>query len=160
MSKKPKSFILNNEQYKLLIPGYPEGSDITVLNTSYVPRKKVEDEEGNTKYEKDYIFISFRDNKKEKKKTYIIYEPLYTFYKLNDDIIPTDYVLFFIPKEYVTPYTCKYSNILQAIAEVTKYLIIYIIFIIIHHISDFCYSLQNIRVFTSIWCYIFFRYKE
>ena len=120
MSKKPKSFILNNEQYKLLIPGYPEGSDITVLNTSYVPRKKVEDEEGNTKYEKDYIFILFRDNKKGKKKTYIIYEPLYTFYKLNDDIIPTDYVLFFIPKEYVTPYTCKYSNILQAIAEVTN----------------------------------------
>ena len=37
---KQKSFILNNEQYKLLIPGYPEGSDITIINTAYIPRRK------------------------------------------------------------------------------------------------------------------------
>lgn len=118
MARK-KSFILNNEQYKLLIPGYPEGSDITILNTAYIPRKKVETEEGGTRYEKDYIAILFRDNKKEEKHVHIIYEPKYTFYKLRDDIIPTDYVLFFIPKEDVVPYTCKYSDILKAIAEVT-----------------------------------------
>ena len=117
---KQKSFILNNEQYKLLIPGYPEGSDITIINTAYIPRKKVESDNSKyPKYEKDYIAILFRDNKTEEKHVHIIYEPVYTFYKLKDDIIPTDYVLFFIPKEDVKPYTCKYSNILQAIAEAT-----------------------------------------
>ena len=65
MSKKSKSFIINNEQYKLLIPGYPEGSDITILNTAYFPRKKIETEESEIKYEKDYISILFRDNEKE-----------------------------------------------------------------------------------------------
>lgn len=117
---KEKSFILNNKQYELIIPGYPKGSDITVINTSYIPRKKIENEEGNTTYQKDYIAILFRDNKTEEKHIHIIKEPVYTFYKLKDDIIPTDYVLFFIPKEDVEPYTCKYSNILQAIAEVTN----------------------------------------
>ena len=120
MTKKSKSFIINNEQYKLLIPGYPEGSDITILNTAYIPRKKIETEDGGTRYEKDYIAILFRDNKKEEKHIHIITEPVYTFYKLRDDIVPTDYVLFFIPKDDVVPYTCKYSNILQAIAEVTN----------------------------------------
>ena len=55
---KKKSFIVNNEQFELLIPGYPKGSDITVINTSYIPRKKNDD----GTYQKDYIVILFRDN--------------------------------------------------------------------------------------------------
>ena len=33
--------VVSNEQFKLLIPGYPEGSNITLINTSYVPRVRM-----------------------------------------------------------------------------------------------------------------------
>ena len=36
----------------MLIPGYPEGSNITLLDTSYIGRRKTED----GKITKDYFF--------------------------------------------------------------------------------------------------------
>ena len=107
--------VISNEQYKLLIPGYPEGSDITLLNASYVPRHKNWDDT----YDKDYITILFRDNKTEEKKTYTIFEPPYTFYKLKDTYTEPDYNLFFIERDKCEPVTCKHVDLLRCIAEVT-----------------------------------------
>ena len=114
-SNKKNSYIKNNKQIELLIPGYPKGSNLTILNTAYVKRTK--NEEG--KLEKDYISILFRDNETGRKHVHLIYEPLYTFYAINESEPIPEYNLFFIEKEKVTPYTCKYADILNAIAEVT-----------------------------------------
>lgn len=113
--KKHRSCILNYEQYELLIPGYPKNSDITVINTSYVPRYR--DDDG--KVEMDYISILFRDNTTGAKMVHIIYEPIYTFYAINDNINTPDHNLFFIEKDKVHPVTCKYADLTKALAEVT-----------------------------------------
>ena len=116
MDKKYK-YVISEEVHKLLIPGYPEGSDITILNTAYIGRAK------NTvtdKWEKDYLSILFRDNTTGEKKVHIIYEPLHTFYMIDETKKnKPDHNLFFIEKEYVKPITCKHADILRAIAEVT-----------------------------------------
>lgn len=114
--KIKKSYIINHEQFELIIPNYPKGSDITVINTSYIPRRKNED----GTYQKDYIVILFRDNITGGKNVYIIQEPVYTFYTIKDENNIPDHNLFFIEKEKVIPCTCKYSDILRAIAEVTN----------------------------------------
>lgn len=114
-NSKRRSCILNYEQYELLIPGYPKDSDITVINTSYVPRYR--DEEG--KVEMDYISILFRDNTTGAKMVHIIYEPLYTFYAINDNIAQPNHNLFFTDKDNVHPVTCKYADLTKALAEVT-----------------------------------------
>lgn len=116
------SFIKNHKQFELIIPGYPKGSDLTILNTAYKARKYIKDEDHPDRkatIEKDYILILFRDNVKGVKRVHIIYEPLYTFYKLKDEYPEPSHNLFFIEKEKVEPYTCKYADILKAIAEVT-----------------------------------------
>ena len=95
-----------------LIPGYPEGSDITILNTAYVGKRR--DEDG--KLEKDYLAIFFRDNKTAEKKCHIIEEPEYTYYKTVDGL-HCEHNLFFVEKEKVEPVTCKYSNLLKDIAS-------------------------------------------
>ena len=114
-SARKRSYILNHTQYELEIPGYPKGSDITIINTSYVSRSKNEDGQ----YEKDYISILFKDNKTGVKRMYTISEPLYTFYTYKNPDDCCGYNLFFIEKEKVIPCTCKYADILKAIAEVT-----------------------------------------
>lgn len=110
---KRKSSIISNKEIELLIPGYPKGSDITIMNTSYIGKTKNED----GKFENDYIAILFRDNTTGAKYTHIIYEPEYTFYVNQNGGYTNN--LFFIEKDKVTPVTCKYSDILRAIAEAT-----------------------------------------
>ena len=56
--RKRRSYIIDNKQYELLIPGYPKGSNITVINTAYTPRTKLDDKS----YVKDFIGILYRDN--------------------------------------------------------------------------------------------------
>lgn len=97
-----------------LIPGYPKGSDITLLNTAY--SRKYRNDEGGI--EKDYLTLIFRDNKTKEKKYHIIEEPEYTYYKTVDGLHMKNN-LFFIEKDKVEPVTCKYSDILKSIAEVT-----------------------------------------
>lgn len=97
-----------------LIPGYPEGSDITILNTAYFGKRRNED----GKIEKDYLAIFFRDNKTEEKKCHIITEPEYTYYKTVDGLHCNNN-LFFIEKDKVEPVTCKYSELLKDIASKT-----------------------------------------
>lgn len=113
--RKRRSYIIDNKQYELLIPGYPKGSNITVINTAYTPRTKLDDKS----YVKDFIGILYRDNVTGAKKYHIIEEPKYTFYKVKNPEDEVDYNRFFIEKEKVIPCTCKYADILKAIAEVT-----------------------------------------
>lgn len=115
--KRLMQLLETGNEYKLLIPGYPEGSDITIINTTYVKPQK--DDEGN--YKKDYISILFRDNITGEKKIHFIYEPLYTFYKLKDDqgFGSLDHNLFFVEKDKVEPVTCRYTDILKKIATIT-----------------------------------------
>ena len=114
---RKRSYLIDtDEPFKLLIPGYPEGSNLTILNTAYVGRKKTED----GKVTKDFIFILYKDCDTGAKKTHIIYEPLFTFYQLKPEYQVPDHNLSFIEREKVIPRTCKYSDLLRAIAEVTE----------------------------------------
>lgn len=110
-----KISVVSREEYELLIPGYPKGSDITLLNTAYI-RKRKNEETG--KVEPDYIYIIYRDNTTGKKWYHKIEEPLYTFYKLKDNY-ELDHNLLFIEKDKVEPVTCKYSDLERVIAEET-----------------------------------------
>jgi len=118
-----RSYVISQDPVELIIPGYPKGSNLTILNTAYCGRKvlETEDEEGEIKKSvtKDFIAILFRDNDKGVKKVHVIYEPLYTFYLLDEDYELPDHNLFFIEKDKVVPITCKYADILKCIAEVT-----------------------------------------
>lgn len=98
----------------MLIPGYPEGSNITLLDTSYIGRRKTED----GKITKDYLNILFKDNTTGEKYVHTIYEPEYTYYKLKEGY-RLDHHLFFIEKDKVEPVTTKYSQLLKDIAEKT-----------------------------------------
>lgn len=115
--KRKFKYVKSNEQFKLLIPGYPEGSDLTIINTAYIGRTK-NDETGE--WSKDYICILFRDNNTGTKTSFIIQEPLYTFFVIDESKknVP-NHNLFFIEKEYVKPVTCKFTDILKCIAEIT-----------------------------------------
>lgn len=99
----------------MLIPGYPEGSDLTLLNTTYVGRRK---DEETGKYLKDFIMILYRDNEKGVKRVHTIYEPTYTYYKLSEGY-RLDHNLFFIEKEKTEPVTVKFTDLLKDIAERT-----------------------------------------
>lgn len=116
-----------------LIAGYPNGSDLTLINIIY--HKAVKDEDG--KYGKDGLSIIYRDNKTMKKKLHFIEEPEYTYYKLKEDFSDVDRDIFetfvkregydgrlyhnpmFIEKELVDPITCKYNELLKSMAEST-----------------------------------------
>lgn len=112
--KRERSYIYDmDEPFELLIPGYPKGSNLTIINTAYVGRMKLED--GTVS--KDFISILFRDNDTGAKKVHTIYQPMYTFYKLKEKYAIPDSNLFFIEKEKVDPITCKYADILKAIAQ-------------------------------------------
>ena len=112
-----QNYVAGYGEYKLTIDGYPKGSDITLLNASYIGKIK-SDDDGN--FSPDYINILFRDNKTGEKIHHTLYAPFYTFWVLNQRKrkIP-DHNLFFIPKEDVIPVICRYSNVLPAIAQVT-----------------------------------------
>lgn len=114
--KRRRSYLIDmDEPFKLLMPGYPESSNLTILNTAYIGRRKTE--EGSIT--KDFIFILYKDCDTGAKKTEIIYEPLYTFYQLKPEYQVPDHNLAFIDKDKVVPRTCKYADLLRAIAEVT-----------------------------------------
>lgn len=114
-TKVPEKNVREFEEEGLLIPGYPKGSDITIINCNYVGRRRNDLGE----MDPDYLFILYRDNKTGEKKAHYIYEPLYTFYTLNDNLPPLDHNLFFIEKERVQPVTCLYRDIVKAVAYTT-----------------------------------------
>ena len=116
-----KPVVINHDEYQLVIPGYPIGSDLTIVDTAYFYGYKDDDGVDH----KDFISITFRDNVTGEKKAYIINEPLYTFYRLKDEYPRLDHNLFFIEKDKVEPVTCKYNDLIKAIAEETGNLDVY-----------------------------------
>lgn len=103
-----------------MIDGYPEGSDLTILNAIYIKSRKKEVETGNgmytEKWTKDYMIIVYRDNKTKKTKHTVIEEPTYTYF-ITKDGKAKNYSQLFISKEDVTPITTKYSKLEKSIAD-------------------------------------------
>ncbi len=103
-----------------MIDGYPEGSDLTVLNTIYIRSRKEEVENSNGTYAehwtRDFMIIIYRDNKTKQTKHTVITEPTYTYFIANDGKAK-DYSQLFIPKEDVHPVTVKYSQLEKSMAE-------------------------------------------
>ena len=98
-----------------LIPGYPKGSNLTILNATYIRKQKLED----GKYSKDFISILYKDLDTGKKGNHIIYEPEYTYYLFKDKEKKLTHNHFFMDKNKLTPITVKYTDIEKSIAENT-----------------------------------------
>lgn len=102
--------------YKMngLIKGYPQGSDITVMNVTYMRPKKIpyytEEGELRNKYGDDYLWIVYKDNKTGKKGHYTIKYPKYTCY-ISKKGMEKPYNQFFVDEEEVEPFTCKYREL-------------------------------------------------
>lgn len=99
-----------------IIKDYPDGSDITVINTTYIYPKKNED----GTWEKDKMIVLYRDNVLGKKFVEEIEEPKYVFFKSKDDVF-IDHHLFFTDLSNVTPIEVPYSSLLKEIATQTGY---------------------------------------
>ena len=101
-----------------LIPDYPFGSDITMVNTMYkYPAKDPE----TGKYDDGSIAIVFRDNATGELKHHVIKNPPYVYY-YSDDIDPNDraeYNRLFIEREKVNQVVVPYKDLEHNIAELT-----------------------------------------
>ena len=99
---------------------FPEGSNLTILNTFY--HKPEYDFSG--KYPKmvedDYISIIYKDLDTDKKYMDTIKNPSYIYYKLNDDQPEPTYNKLFIEKEKVHPVEVPYRDLLKNIAVETN----------------------------------------
>ena len=104
---------------KGIIEGYPQGSDISLLECFYQHPQKIIDGSDKPKYSDDAIVIVYKDNVTGKKGHSIIYRPEYTFYKYKGD--PLDHNLLYIEKDKVEPVTCRYVDLEKTIAEVCPY---------------------------------------
>ena len=93
--------------------GYPEGSDITILNTYYSYPKY---EDGH-KVEDDHMILVYRDNNTNENKYKIINKPNYTFYQLKEGEKIPNYNQLFVEKEKVEPVTVPYIKLEAAIAH-------------------------------------------
>ena len=95
-----------------LLPQYPDGADLTLLNMYY--QYGVKDPQTGKRL-KDSLIVVYKDNETNEKKYEIIEEPEYEFYQANDDVI-LDHNLMFSEKEKVHPIKVKYKNIEKEIA--------------------------------------------
>lgn len=99
-----------------MIDGYPQGSDIAIMNTIYnFPTK----DESTGKMVDDFMAIVYKDNKTGKKGHQILFKPDITFYKTKDNVVVPDHPLFFIEKEKVEPVTVPYRKLERTIAQIT-----------------------------------------
>ena len=94
--------------------GYPEESDITILNTCYAYPKY----EDGKKIDNDRLFLVYRDNKLGINKYKIIDKPDYTFYRLKDGVPIPNYNQLFVEKEKVEPVTVPFNKLEANIAHV------------------------------------------
>lgn len=110
--------LIDRSEYELIIPGYPKGSDITLLNCNYI-KNYIKDDNGKSIVD-DFMYIVYKDNKTGEKKYYIINSPKFTFYIIDKEKynVP-DHVLAFLEKDKLIPITCEYKNLLRVIAELT-----------------------------------------
>ena len=98
-----------------LINGYPQNSNLTLMNVIYEFPKK--NEETGT-YDDDYILIVYKDDDTGKKYHQYIYKPDFEFYKLKDEY-STDHNLFIVEKEKTDKITTRYRDLLKTIASIT-----------------------------------------
>ena len=98
-----------------LLLEYPEGYDLTLLNTHY----QFPIFEDGKKISDDFIILIYRDNIANVVKHKIIYEPTYTYYKLKDTEQSVDYSRLFIEREKVDPVNVKFKDLEKSIAENT-----------------------------------------
>ena len=98
-----------------LLSIYPEGSDITIMNTFY----QYAVWEDGKKLSDDFIILVYKDNKTGKKYHKTIYEPEYTFYVLKEGEKEVPYSRLFIERSKVEPVTVKFKELEKKIAEVT-----------------------------------------
>lgn len=105
----------------LEIPGYPIGSNITIMNAFYERPKKNEE---TGKYDIDYLTIVFKDNETGEKKVHLIPSPQYTYYMANPEI-QIGFNMDFIEMDKVHPITCNYRDIKESIAKETGNLDLY-----------------------------------
>ena len=99
-----------------LIPEYPFGSDITIINTMYKYPSKNED----GKYDDGSITIIYHDNKTGEIKHYILNDPPYVFYSC-PDINPndeTEYPRLYMHRELLQQHVVPYKNLEYEIAKI------------------------------------------
>ena len=103
-----------------LIPSYPLGSDLVILDATYhFPNKQqVESYNGvKTVYTPDTMTIVYKDNTTGKKGIEVIEKPNYVFYMLKNNIPTPKYDMFFTDMKNLDEIKCKYRDINKAIAE-------------------------------------------
>lgn len=93
-----------------LIPGYPKGSDLTLLNVLY--HRRVKTDEGMII--KDKLVFIYKDNKANQKKCYIMENPKYTYYIEDEDC---GYRKFFEEEKKLRAVTVPYRELKKSIAK-------------------------------------------
>ena len=96
-----------------LIPGYPDGSDLTVIDVIYHGRTKDED---TGKWSRDFLIIIYKDNQTGEKKSCIINEPEFRYYILKDEYIKP-YHQFFVPRDQLIEVEVKYHDLKKDICK-------------------------------------------
>ena len=101
---------------QLLEGQYPQGADLTIMNTFY--QYPLKDENGNRM--DDFLVLVYKDNQTKEKHYEIIKKPKYGFYRVKDGV-PFDgnYNHFFIEKDKVDEIIVPYREIDKTIAKLT-----------------------------------------
>lgn len=104
-----------------LIPNYPIGSDLVILDAvyHYPTKQQIILPNGDTKNINipDTMTIVYKDNTTGKKGMHVIEHPLYTFYMIKNDVATPTYDMFFTEMDMVDEITCEYRNINKIIAQ-------------------------------------------
>lgn len=103
------------------LTNFPDGSDLTLMNTIYEKPKK---DENTGKWSKDNITLIFKDNVSGKKSMSYIEDPDYVYYKIKPNI-DASYTRLYINKNDVDECITSYRNIEKDIAERTQNLDFY-----------------------------------
>lgn len=94
---------------------YPEGSNLTLLNTFY----QYPIYEDGKKVSDDFIVLVYKDNDTGQKHHKVIFNPTYTYYIMNDDQEIPNYNKLFIERDKVHPVEVKFRDLEKSIAENT-----------------------------------------
>lgn len=97
-----------------LVSKYPDGADISVLNTFYLYPKKGED----GKYDKGSLTVVYKDNVDNSKHMQCYEDPNYEFYITKDGVYLDCHELY-INKDNVVPVRVPYRNLVKKAAELT-----------------------------------------
>lgn len=93
--------------------GYPEGSDLTLMNTIYIKPKKRDD----GRYTAPIMNILYKDNNTGQKHIKEIKNPTYRFYVANENVY-LDAPEFFISEDMVHPVEVPYDELEREIAKI------------------------------------------